>query len=99
MQCPQPDDQPRHGVFLRGGLPAGWPDHQRIGANLPTRHVVHQSRETWEDTQVRVLEDGFEHQGERFTSLSPIARRITGTAWSGPKFFGLRLDRGKDRPA
>ncbi|WP_211115707.1 DUF2924 domain-containing protein [Azospirillum argentinense] len=49
--------------------------------------------------QVRVLEDGFEHQGERFTSLSPIARRITGTAWSGPKFFGLRLDRGKDRPA
>jgi hypothetical protein len=39
---------------------------------------------------VRVLEDGFEHQGERYTSLSEIARVITGAHWSGPRFFGLR---------
>lgn len=40
--------------------------------------------------QVTVLEKGFDYQGERYTSLSQIARLITGTRWSGPKFFGLR---------
>ena len=33
---------------------------------------------------------GFEYRGERFGSLSEIARRITGTRWSGPLFFGLK---------
>lgn len=40
--------------------------------------------------QVTVLEDGFEHRGNRYTSLSQIARKITGARWSGPRFFGLR---------
>lgn len=40
--------------------------------------------------QVTVLEKGFDYQGEHYTSLSQIARLITGTRWSGPKFFGLR---------
>lgn len=40
--------------------------------------------------QVRVLENGFEYAGEKFTSLSEIARKITGTRWSGPLFFGLK---------
>ena len=38
---------------------------------------------------VQVGEDGFEHQGVRYTSLSQIAQVITGTHWSGPRFFGL----------
>ncbi|MEM7222742.1 MAG: DUF2924 domain-containing protein [Pseudomonadota bacterium] len=38
---------------------------------------------------VLVLEDGFEWQGNRCRSLSVIARKITGTHWSGPRFFGL----------
>lgn len=50
---------------------------------------------TWhgEVHQVVVLDTGFEYRGERFTSLSTIARRITGTGWSGPRFFGLRSPR------
>jgi Protein of unknown function (DUF2924) len=40
--------------------------------------------------QVTVLEDGFAYQGKPYESLSQIARLITGTRWSGPKFFGLR---------
>lgn len=40
--------------------------------------------------QVTVLPSGFEHEGIRYRSLSAIARRITGTPWSGPLFFGLR---------
>jgi hypothetical protein len=39
---------------------------------------------------VDVLEDGFIYQGERYRSLTRIARRITGTPWSGPLFFGIR---------
>jgi hypothetical protein len=39
---------------------------------------------------VIVLDDGFEYEGERHQSLTQIARRITGTHWSGPRFFGLR---------
>ena len=39
---------------------------------------------------VSVLEDGFDYRGERYASLSQIAREITGTRWSGPLFFGLR---------
>ena len=33
---------------------------------------------------------GFLWQGTVHTSLSAIARAITGTAWNGPRFFGLR---------
>lgn len=39
---------------------------------------------------VTVLDNGFEYQGRRYKSLSVIARTITGTRWSGPRFFGLR---------
>ncbi len=39
---------------------------------------------------VLVLEDGFEWNGTRRLSLSAIAREITGTQWSGPRFFGLK---------
>ena len=38
---------------------------------------------------VRVLERGFEYEGRRYTSLSPIAREVTGTNWNGFLFFGL----------
>jgi Protein of unknown function (DUF2924) len=40
--------------------------------------------------RVTVLENGFAYRGERYYSLSAIARAITGTRWSGPTFFGLR---------
>jgi len=40
--------------------------------------------------EVLVLPRGFEYAGKTFTSLSAIARAITGTPWSGPAFFGLK---------
>ena len=40
--------------------------------------------------QVTVIDDGFDYREARYTSLSRIAREITGTRWSGPLFFGLR---------
>jgi len=40
--------------------------------------------------EVLVLDDGFSWQGTHYRSLSALARKITGTAWSGPLFFGLK---------
>ncbi|WP_045758566.1 DUF2924 domain-containing protein [Xanthomonas albilineans] len=40
---------------------------------------------------VRVTAQGlFEYEGSTFKSLTAVARRITGTHWSGPLFFGLK---------
>jgi hypothetical protein len=39
---------------------------------------------------VTVMDDGFLWNGKPHRSLSGIARAITGTAWNGPRFFGLR---------
>jgi hypothetical protein len=39
---------------------------------------------------VTVVPDGFVWQDTTYSSLSTIARAITGTAWNGPRFFGLR---------
>jgi len=40
--------------------------------------------------EVEVVEDGFLYKAKTYKSLSVIARRITGTRWSGPKFFGVK---------
>jgi len=45
--------------------------------------------------EVTVVQGGFEYHGNRFPSLSAIARIITGTRWNGPAFFGLREKRGQ----
>ncbi len=42
---------------------------------------------------VTVTEDGFEFAGTSYASLSKIAKKITGTHWSGPRFFGLTAAR------
>lgn len=44
--------------------------------------------------RVTVLEKGFSWNGRTYTSLSDIARKITGTSWNGPAFFGLRSKKG-----
>lgn len=38
---------------------------------------------------VEVVSDGFRLDGRTYGSLSQIAKMITGTHWSGPRFFGL----------
>jgi DUF2924 family protein len=42
---------------------------------------------------VLVLENGFEHDGKRYASLTQIADEVTGAHWSGPRFFGLSKPR------
>lgn len=43
--------------------------------------------------EVFVTESGYEYRGTAYRSLSEIARKITGTRWSGPAFFSLRKAR------
>ena len=43
-----------------------------------------------ETHDVLVLEDGFQWRGQRWRSLSAIAREISGMHISGPRFFGLQ---------
>jgi hypothetical protein len=46
----------------------------------------------WRDQrhEVTVLERGYAYRGSRYTSLSAIARLISGTHCSGPRFFGVK---------
>ena len=44
---------------------------------------------------VTVRDDDYEYQGRPYTSLSAVARAITGTRWNGWVFFGLKKQRGR----
>ena len=39
--------------------------------------------------QVEVLDSSYRFDGKTYPSLTAITKRITGTHWSGPRFFGL----------
>ena len=41
--------------------------------------------------EVLALAEGYSWQGRTYKSLSEVARAITGTRWSGPRFFGVKV--------
>ncbi len=47
--------------------------------------------------EVIVLERGVEYRDQTWPSLSAVAREITATRWSGPRFFGLKEAAGDRR--
>lgn len=51
---------------------------------------------TWRDKSytVTVSDKGYVLDGVTYRSLSEVARKITGTRWNGPQFFGLRSAKG-----
>jgi hypothetical protein len=51
-----------------------------------------------ETHEILVTEKGFEWRGRNWRSLSLIAKEITGTRWSGPRFFGLAGPMKKSQP-
>lgn len=65
------------------------------GVRAPTIKPGTWLSRTWhgEVHEVVVLENGFDYRGARYRSLTAIAKRITGAAWSGPRFFGLHSPR------
>jgi Protein of unknown function (DUF2924) len=63
--------------------------HLKIGSVIVREHEG-------EIHEVMVSPGGFCWAGQTYSSLSAIARKITGVSWNGPRFFGLRE---KDDPA
>ncbi len=49
-------------------------------------------RRDWQGQRIEVVVEagGFRWENKQYSSLSAIARKVTGTRWNGPKFFGLR---------
>ena len=64
---------------------------QASGGKLTTQPGTRLVRE-WQGRhyQVTVLASGFDYDGRIYSSLTAIAREITGISWSGPRFFGLK---------
>src|SRR5437879_5341433 len=54
----------------------------------PGAVLVREWHGTWH--QVTIAEKGVLYCGERYRSMSEVARLITGARWSGPRFFGVR---------
>lgn len=45
--------------------------------------------------RVEVTDSGFMLDGRNYSSLSAVAKKITGAHWSGPRFFGLSTSKSK----
>jgi hypothetical protein len=65
-------------------------DNSTRDRRLPLPGAMLQRHYRGHTIQVKVLLDGFEHEGQRFASLSAVAERVTGTRWNGFVFFGLQ---------
>lgn len=76
---------------------------QRLAAQLATSGRLAMERELkpkpgtrlireWKGAShvAEIIDDGVRYEGEDYGSLSEVARVITGTRWSGPRFFGLK---------
>jgi len=69
-------------------------DYRPVAGTVLTRE--------YRDVVYRVIAtaDGqYDFEGRMYPSLSMIAREITGTRWSGPLFFGLKVPAAAKRPA
>ncbi|MEK7414565.1 MAG: DUF2924 domain-containing protein [Planctomycetota bacterium] len=82
--------QPLTASALRQLRPRGVADHAAARPTVTLRAGAQLVR-TWHGRtiSVSVEDDGFLFEGRRYSSLTSIAREVTGAAWSGPRFFGL----------
>lgn len=71
----------------QGGLPSRLCAPASISLRPGTRLVRSWNGETY---GVLVTDDGYRMGDRTYASLSSIAQAITGTKWSGPRFFGLK---------
>lgn len=75
---------------LLGGSDEAAPRRRRTAARVslrPGNRLVRRWR--GRTYVVEVTDGGLMYDGTRYSSLTVIASKITGTHWSGPKFFGL----------
>jgi len=81
------------GFFVESGCGDGGNPLDRAGAGrdrrLPSAGTLLTRQFENRRIVVKILEDGFEYQSQRYRSLSAIVREVTGTRWNGLLFFGL----------
>jgi len=65
------------------------PDEPPRDARLPPVGTVIHREHDGAVHEIRVLKDGFEYEARHYTSLSTIAREVTGTSWNGFLWAGL----------
>lgn len=56
---------------------------------VPNPGTVIRKRYKTKTLLVKVLDRGFEYEGEVYRSLSAVAKAVTGSHWNGLVFFGL----------
>jgi len=76
---------------MQAASPAAPRPHLPVGTRLVRQWQGH-------NHAVDVTGDGFVWRDQHFDSLSAVARAITGTRWSGPRFFGLNQSNGDSTP-
>lgn len=63
---------------------------------LPIPGTVLTRKYRGRQVSVKVLSQGFEHEGQVYRSLSAVAKAVTGSHWNGHLFFGLVGNARKD---
>lgn len=63
-------------------------------ASVPLPGTVLTREYKGQTVRVTVLADGFECHGQRYKSLTAVAKAVTGKHWNGHHFFGLRTNGG-----
>jgi len=69
------------------------PDYRPVAGTMLTRE--------YQGKEYRIIasaDGNYDFEGRTYQSLSHIARDITGTRWSGPLFFGLKVRIAKKSP-
>jgi hypothetical protein len=73
-----------------GAAVAPVPPKRRSNGRLPAPGTIITRDYKGQRLEVQVLDEGFEFQGQRYKSLSAVAKAATGSHWNGFHFFGLK---------
>ena len=76
-----------HMALAKGSADATTSARRKAGRLTPGTQLMRE----WNGATllVEVVDDGFRWKEKTYRTLSAVAVAITGTKWSGPKFFGL----------
>ncbi len=74
------------------------PFHAGPDSRLPMPGALLRREFKGQMISVRVLNKGFEFEGDVYRSLSAIAKHVTGSHWNGFHFFGLKTSKQGGKP-
>jgi hypothetical protein len=90
-----PREKPAVLSMTRGSTRTGTLPREKQDDRLPPPGTVLTRKYKGTSVQVKVLAQGFEYAGERYGSLSAVAKAVTGSHCNGYAFFGLTKGDGK----